>query len=411
MAPQILHGELGHVFALCDADQDGFLDAAEIQVLLQYLGVRVEEHELCDIIDVFSDHPNGLVSEEDFILLVRQHLPCQLQQVDANGLRASTPKGRRASLARRARGWWHAVGAEMWRYGRGVSMLWRQTWLAGLLLGQVFNPRGKSFLQLEERDRRRLARTSLDLLRMLPFLALCMAPGSSILVPLLGKALPWTLPTTFQENSDVHGEEAVYQSIRSLVTKMRARKLSQDKADHLFADYVATLAHSGGQQRWSPASLEHRLAPAVAISEKIASSTGSPPDALALMDCLTAAHFRAICSAAGLDASGSRRVLRGRLLRLLAELDAEDAWLASSAAPLSTLDTARLARACANRGIRCAEPGAEELRQLETWVRLMALPGGERVSPLLALMCQVDWTQDLWSVAPLHKRLLHTSIP
>ena len=144
-------------------------------------------------------------------------------------------------------GRWQLARDEMRLYGQGLQMLLRQFFLLNKMLLNPFNPLGKSFLKLDVRERNRMWRTTVDVLRFMPFCVLVIAPGGGVLVAMLAKKFPSLLPSSFRANSEVRGEEDVYEAIQALASDVRRKKSLQDQADVIFGDFVGELAQLTAQ--------------------------------------------------------------------------------------------------------------------------------------------------------------------
>ena len=455
---ELQHGELHHVFAMCDGDGDGRISEAELGMLLNYLGMRdLEADDVGALLRTYGVATEGFLTEAEFVALVVSHSANQQhmarrqaeRRAEAAAENAKQPGVGQMGLQRWAGQKWQFVKDELWHYKQGLQMLARQAWLAGQLVLQVFNPLGRSFLKLEERDRRRLLRTAMDLARFAPFLALCLAPGGSVLVAALAKKYPGALPSTFQERSSVRGEEDVYEAVQSMVRGVRERQQLQNRADAAFLDFVAAVnlktavtmaaatadadadanaaaaaavvaavqmdvdAGAGAQAAEAQAkaasgsfsffTFEQRLALAVAHSQLLARPAASwPLDPVPLLDNLSAEQLRAVVETMGQkpeDVGGPASLrLRQHVVGALGTLAAHDADLAAAGGGgggvgvgVEGMDEEQLAQACQRRGIVHTAQLGQRRAALRQWVRVTVGDGGshaEHASPLLAIICQ-----------------------
>lgn len=92
----------------------------------------------------------------------------------------------------------------LWPYRIGCRRLWNNIkFAAGLLYDGILTDH-----RLTRRERRILLRTVFDISKLLPFAILAALPGGSVLLPVLGKLMPSTLPTTFNMPSQTTLEKA-----------------------------------------------------------------------------------------------------------------------------------------------------------------------------------------------------------
>lgn len=83
--------------------------------------------------------------------------------------------------------------AELRQLRQGFQLLYRQTRYAWTLVRSTFGP-GK----LSPQDRRYVMQAVTDLIRLVPFAILCVAPGGAIAVTVVSKLFPDLLPSTFK---------------------------------------------------------------------------------------------------------------------------------------------------------------------------------------------------------------------
>jgi len=89
--------------------------------------------------------------------------------------------------------------------------------------------------RLSHRERRLVLRTVMDLLRLLPFIVIAAAPGGSMLLPILARVFPGSLPTTFkmpsaenlQQSSSEPAQERALQKVMEQDFRRAVEKMTQ----------------------------------------------------------------------------------------------------------------------------------------------------------------------------------------
>eukprot|EP00591_Stephanopyxis_turris_P010456 CAMPEP_0195529398 /NCGR_PEP_ID=MMETSP0794_2-20130614/31906_1 /TAXON_ID=515487 /ORGANISM="Stephanopyxis turris, Strain CCMP 815" /LENGTH=553 /DNA_ID=CAMNT_0040660695 /DNA_START=113 /DNA_END=1771 /DNA_ORIENTATION=- len=419
-------GELHHVFDLVDSDNDGMITLEELGTLMEYLDLRHSREEVREIGRMLSKREDGLIAEEEFVSLISKNSPNQRYQREQSlreqqaALMMEEGKDGAATNRMGSLKWmrrkWQLLRDELRLYVQGLQMLLRQLFLLNKMVLNLFNPLGHSFLRLDVRERNRMWRTTVDVLRFAPFCLLVIAPGGGVLVAMLAKKFPSLLPSSFRPNSEVRGEEDVYEAIQALAADVRRKKDLQDRADVLFGNFVGELV-AARERFWPvglgalPLPMQERMQLASKHASLVSFGGRVAIDTEALCDNLTKAQLNALCKVAHIPPRVSRTKLRPRLKTLLSELKLRDEELARGVGGgIASLDAKELALLCSQRGIASGAPNSkahmnskdvstpkptvqEQLNDLQTWVSVTA--GGDddgkrnATSPLFALMCQV----------------------
>jgi hypothetical protein len=96
----------------------------------------------------------------------------------------------------KVKGLWQSVKDEAHHYWVGSKLLWAEIKTTNEILGRVLQGH-----YMTRRERLQLIRTTMDLLRLVPFSVFIIVPFMELLLPLAIKLFPNMLPSTFEVSS------------------------------------------------------------------------------------------------------------------------------------------------------------------------------------------------------------------
>ena len=194
------------LFMACDVDRNGFVTMEELRKTLFRFGLNKLGDATLETL--FQERA---LSEEDEVLSLLGDGPSSDNDLDLDsvhqfqGPRLDFHKfvdfvehavELKTALDRKIPGgtsplWWRKFRRELGFYKASFSLLWEQTKSAALLV--IDHGRNLS------RNERRLVWISvLDFVKVLPFAALLVAPGGSLIAPFMAKVFPSMMPSTFK---------------------------------------------------------------------------------------------------------------------------------------------------------------------------------------------------------------------
>ncbi|ODN84589.1 hypothetical protein, variant 1 [Cryptococcus amylolentus CBS 6039] len=254
---------------------------------------------------------------------------------------------------------WAVVKKEAAHYWAGTKLLGQEIRISGKLQWKVLN--GGT---LTRRERRQLRRTTIDLLRLLPFSVFVLVPFMELLLPVALKLFPNMLPSTFE------GE---------LATSEKQRKLLRVRIE--MAKFLQETVRESGLK-----------ADSVVRSDEFKEffrkvrSTGETPNTTDVvrvaklfhdditLDNLSRPQLVSMCRYMNINAFGTDNFLKHQIRSKLEKVRVDDMMI--HAEGVDSLSTKELHNASQSRGIRFQGVSPARLREeLETWIELHYING------------------------------------
>jgi hypothetical protein len=91
---------------------------------------------------------------------------------------------------------WGHIKHEIQHYWLGSKLLAKEVKVASNILGRVTQGHG-----ISRRERAQLMRTTVDMFRLIPFIVIMLIPFMELMLPLILKAFPNMLPSTFEDKA------------------------------------------------------------------------------------------------------------------------------------------------------------------------------------------------------------------
>ncbi|OXM76526.1 MRS7 family protein [Cryptococcus neoformans Bt63] len=254
---------------------------------------------------------------------------------------------------------WASVKKEAAHYWAGTKLLGQEIKISGKLQWKVLN--GGT---LTRRERRQLRRTTIDLLRLLPFSVFLVVPFMELLLPVALKLFPNMLPSTFE------GEFAANEKQRKLLrVRIEMAKFLQE-----------TVRESGLKADSVVRSDEFKE-----FFRKVR-STGETPNQTDVvrvaklfhdditLDNLSRSQLVSMCRYMNINAFGTDNFLKHQIRSKLEKFRVDDMMI--HAEGVDSLSTKELQHACQSRGIRFQGVSPARLREeLEKWIELHYING------------------------------------
>ncbi|KIR43589.1 MRS7 family protein [Cryptococcus deuterogattii 99/473] len=254
---------------------------------------------------------------------------------------------------------WASVKKEAAHYWAGTKLLGQEIKISGKLQWKVLN--GGT---LTRRERRQLRRTTIDLLRLLPFSVFIVVPFMELLLPVALKLFPNMLPSTFE------GEFAANEKQRKLLrVRIEMAKFLQE-----------TVRESGLKADSVVRSDEFKE-----FFRKVR-STGETPNQTDVvrvaklfhdditLDNLSRSQLVSMCRYMNINAFGTDNFLKHQIRNKLEKVRVDDMMI--HAEGVESLSTKELQQACQSRGIRFQGVSPARLREeLEKWIELHYING------------------------------------
>ncbi|WVQ70852.1 hypothetical protein IAR50_000377 [Cryptococcus sp. DSM 104548] len=254
---------------------------------------------------------------------------------------------------------WAVVKKEAAHYWAGTKLLGQEIRISGKLQWKVLN--GGT---LTRRERRQLRRTTIDLLRLLPFSVFVLVPFMELLLPVALKLFPNMLPSTFEG---------------ALATSEKQRKLLRVRIE--MAKFLQETVRESGLK-----------ADSVVRSDEFKEffrkvrSTGETPNTTDVvrvaklfhdditLDNLSRPQLVSMCRYMNINAFGTDNFLKHQIRSKLEKVRVDDMMI--HAEGVDSLSTKELHNASQSRGIRFQGVSPARLREeLETWIELHYING------------------------------------
>ncbi len=201
--PSAIKRKYAQLFEACDTDDSGAVSLAELKTTLFRFGLAgLDAPTLARVFDRCDVDKNGSLNLDSFIKFVEES--ADLKTAFDNQL----PEGS-APL------WWRKFKRELSHYRTSFSLLAEQTRSATALLWD-------HGWRMKRTERRLVWVAVLDFVKVLPFAALLVAPGGSVMVPLVVKYFPSFLPSTFSTDSldKQHREKNIQKSSLEVASRI-----------------------------------------------------------------------------------------------------------------------------------------------------------------------------------------------
>lgn len=263
---------------------------------------------------------------------------------------------------------WDKVKHEAHHYWSGTKLLGMEIKVSSRLLLKM-----TSGYELTRREYRQLQRTTVDMLKVVPFAMFVIIPFAELLLPVALKLFPGLLPSTFESNVDKEKKLKILRNSRYKVadllknSKEMVSKKSSTSEEELkqFNDFLAKL---NSKDNVIPTGQLVRVAKMF-------------KDDL-ILDNVSRGVLIAMAKYINLRPYGTDQILRYRIRHKMLKIKEDDKLIQYEG--IDSLSTAELQQACAIRGIRVfnATPGQMK-HWLSEWLNLRL---NERVPSTLILL-------------------------
>ena len=268
------------------------------------------------------------------------------------------PEGKIRSIITKIRGltlqgMWKAFVHELHHYWTGTKLLAANVGVSKdltlkLLNGQV----------LSRREKRLLRRTTLDVLRVFPFLLFVVVPFLEFTLPIFLKLFPNMLPSTFE--SSLQREEKMRQSLK---VKLEVAKFLQETVTS------GSLEKNSANDSQEVSQIMERIRSGQELSSTDIIQVAHLFKNDFALENLDRDQLVAICKFLNLQTLGTNAFLRFRLTARMKELQDDDAIIQEEGLDILTIE--ELQAACAARGMRSLNLSESVLRrQLNQWLEL-----------------------------------------
>ncbi|RDX52670.1 LETM1-domain-containing protein [Lentinus brumalis] len=302
---------------------------------------------------------------------LERHLQSSSSQNDASTTSGDKPlppaPKEEAPLATRV---WKKVKHEAQHYWHGSKLLAAEVRISARLQWKLLH--GET---LTRRERRQLKRTTIDLLRLIPFAVFVIVPFMELLIPVVLKVFPNALPSTFEDKFAAEEKQRKLLRVRLEMAKFLQETLRESG--------LKANAHIVGSDAFKEFFRKVR-------------STGEKPSATDVinvarlfdddltLDNLSRPQLVSMCRYMGINAFGTDNFLRGNIRARLLQLRRDDEAIAREG--IDELSTSELQAACQSRGIRTSGVSPARLREeLATWIDLHL---NKRVSGVLMVLAR-----------------------
>ncbi|KAI8981888.1 LETM1-like protein-domain-containing protein [Mycotypha africana] len=250
---------------------------------------------------------------------------------------------------------WEKIKDEAVHYWHGTQLLGLEIRISSSLLWKLLHG-GK----LTRREHRQLRRTTLDLMRLVPFAFFIIVPFMELLLPVALKLFPNMLPSTYESKSQEEKKKMALLKVRLEMAKFLQETISEsgfpgsdhEKAAKEFADFFRKIRMTGEQ-----ASTEDLLNVAKRFEDELT------------LDNLSRPQLVSMCRYMNINAFGTDNFLRFQIRNRMRQIKADDK--AIQAEGIEALTIQELQNACASRGIRSIGTSPGRLRdELAQWLDL-----------------------------------------
>ncbi|MBW0478942.1 hypothetical protein O181_018657 [Austropuccinia psidii MF-1] len=248
---------------------------------------------------------------------------------------------------------WNKVKHEASHYWHGTKLLGKEIRLSAKYQMKLL--KGK---KLTRRERRQLKRTTIDLLRLIPFSVFIIVPFMELLLPIALRLFPNMLPSTFQDESKELEKKRKLLKVRLEMAKFLQETIKESamtkkvKETEEFKEFFRKVRSTGEK-------------PSMDDVVKVARFF---EDDLTL-DNLSRPQLVSMCRYMNINAFGTDNFLRYTIRNRMKHLEADDAMI--DAEGIDSLSVSELRHACQARGIRSLNVDEKELRkELGQWIDL-----------------------------------------
>ncbi|EDO19234.1 hypothetical protein Kpol_1050p94 [Vanderwaltozyma polyspora DSM 70294] len=304
------------------------------------------------------------------------------------------PKSRAVILTEGKPSLWVRIKNEASHYWNGTKLLGLEIKISFRLLSKI-----TAGYELTRREKLQFKRTTIDVVRLIPFAAFIIIPFAELLLPVALKMFPNLLPSTYESPKDKQTKIENLRKTREMVSEvmkkdsgsLKPSSFSQEQTT-VFNEFFKHVRATG-----EPESKEQLIQVARLFTDDT------------VLDNATRPYLIALAKYINLQPFGTDVMLRYRIRNKMLELKNDD--LSIFYEGVDQLNPVELKNACASRGIRNLDVDDSKLKQnLKNWL-VMRIK--EKIPSTLLIMATAYNYGDVTSTKSLYENLTDvlSSIP